>query len=308
MEITRFAGGTSNPTYLVTGGDGRSYVLRKKPSGALLESAHQIDREYAVMAALDGKVPVPAMRLYCADADVIGEAFYVMDHIDGRIFRDASLPNLSPADRAAVYAEMNDTLASLHAVDPPAVGLGDFGRHGGYFSRQIARWTKQFRAAQSHPNPDMDALIDELPRRIPAEDPTAIVHGDYRLENIMFHRDEPRLIAVLDWELSTLGHPLADLGYNAFLWRSANAAWGSLQGVDLDANGIPSERDYVARYCARTGRADISDWPFYLAFAAFRLAAIAQGAYRRRIAAGTMATENQAPLLARQAIDILRNG
>lgn len=309
LDVRQFVGGASNPTFLLATEAGR-FVLRKKPPGALLASAHQIDREYRVMAALrDSGVPVPRMRAMCDDADVVGTAFYVMDYLEGRIFRDATLAGLPAADRTAVYDELNATLAKLHVVDPAAAGLADFGRPTGYFARQVARWSKQYRAAETENIAAMEALIAELPPRIPDDEAPAIVHGDYRLENMMFHPTEPRLIAVLDWELSTIGHPLADLGYNGFMWHSASPSWGSLHGVDFRTSGIPDEAAYVAAYCRRTGRDAIGDWDFYLAFAAFRLAAIGQGVYARALAGTTpdgAAIANPCPALAEQAHSLLR--
>jgi len=313
MVVQQFQGGASNPTFLLTtqASTGlRRYVLRKKPPGVLLASAHQVDREYKVMKALDGHVPVPKMRALCTDDAVIGTSFYVMDYLEGRIFRDAKLPDQTPAERAAIYDDLNATLAKLHKVDFEAVGLGDYGKAGGYFERQVARWTKQYRGAESELIPEMEALIEQLPGRIPSRDEISIAHGDYRLENVMYHPTEPRLIAVLDWELSTIGHPLADIAYNAFLWRSHSPSWGTLQGVDFETSGIPSEADYVAAYCERTGRGPIEDWPFYMAFSIFRLASISQGVYRR-VLAGNAATVSDAPAangtphLAAQALAIL---
>ena len=315
MTVQQFQGGASNPTFLLTTEtpDGpRRYVLRKKPPGVLLASAHQVDREFRVMKALAGTgVPVPVMRVLCDDAEIIGTGFYVMDYLPGRVFRDAQLPDQTPAERAAIYDELNATLAKLHQVDYAAVGLGDYGRPGGYFQRQVARWTKQYRDAETEPCPAMEALIEALPARIPQEEATSIAHGDYRLENVMFHPTEPRLIAVLDWELSTLGHPLADLGYNCFMWHNDSPGWGTLLGVDFATSGIPTEADYVAAYCRRTGRAGIDDLDFYIAFGAFRLASISQGVYRR-ILSGTIASEREAvngcPHLAEMALDILGRG
>ncbi len=312
LTVQQFAGGASNPTFLLTVASAtgiRRYVLRKKPPGPLLPSAHQIEREFRVMAAL-GRVgiPVPTVRLLCEDPAVIGTAFYVMDFLEGRVFRDATLPGLSALDRRAIYDELNATLAKLHGVDIEAAGLSDYGRHGGYFERQIARWTKQYRGAETEPIPAMERLIESLPDRIPPGDETTIAHGDYRLENVMFHTSEPRLIAVLDWELSTLGHPLADLGYNAFLWRSDSPGWGSLAGVDFGASGIPTQADYVAAYCRRTGREGIPDLAFYIAFGVFRLASISQGVYRRvldGVAASPREAMNGAPHLAQTALAIL---
>lgn len=275
--VRQFQGGASNPTFLLTSDSGRHYVLRKKPPGQLLSSAHQVDREYRAMKALEGHIPVPRMRALCEDPEVIGTSFYVMDYLEGRIFRDATLPDQTPAARAAIYDDLNATLARLHKVDFEAVGLGDFGRPGNYFERQVARWTRQYRDAESESIPAMDALIERLPARIPADQSVSIAHGDYRLENVMFHPTEPRIIAVLDWELSTIGHPLADIAYNAFIWRSHSPGWGSLDGVDFSTSGIPTEAEYVAAYCRRVGREPIVDWPFYMAFGIFRLASISQG-------------------------------
>lgn len=308
IRVQQFQGGASNPTFLVTAADGRRFVLRKKPPGQLLSSAHQVDREYRVMKALDGQIPVPKMRALCEDADVIGTSFYVMDYLEGRIFRDATLPGMAPAERAAIYDDLNATLAKLHKVDFAAVGLADYGRPGNYFERQVARWTKQYRDAESESIPAMDALIEKLPARIPKDQSVSIAHGDYRLENVMYHPTEPRIVAVLDWELSTIGHPLADIAYNGFIWRSHSPHWGSLDGVDFKTSGIPTEAEYVARYCERTGRKEIEDWPFLMAFSIFRLASISQGVYRR-ILAGVLAQEREAingcPPLATQALAIL---
>jgi len=260
------------------------YVLRKKPPGALLPSAHQIDREYRVMNTLGGLgFPVPVMRAFCEDDSVIGTAFYVMDFLEGRIFRDARMPGVAPAERAALYDDLNATLARLHAVDWRAAGLEDFGRPGNYFERQIGRWTKQYRGAQTQDIPDMEMLIDRLPGRVPSDQTVTIAHGDYRPENVMFHLTEPRVIAVLDWELCTLGHPLADIAYNCILYHSHSEQWGSLIGEDFAASGIPTEEAYVAAYCRRTGRAGIEDFNFYLAFSLFRLASIGQGVYKRNL-------------------------
>ncbi|MBU1376361.1 MAG: phosphotransferase family protein [Alphaproteobacteria bacterium] len=308
LQVQQFQGGASNPTFLLTSGDGRRYVLRKKPPGQLLSSAHQVDREYRAMKALEGHIPVPRMRALCEDPEVIGTSFYVMDYLEGRIFRDATLPDQTPAERAAIYDDLNATLAKLHGVDFEAVGLGDYGRPGNYFERQVARWTRQYRDAESESIPAMDALIEKLPARIPTDQSVSIAHGDYRLENVMYHPTEPRIIAVLDWELSTIGHPLADIAYNAFIWRSHAPGWGSLDGVDFKTSGIPTEAEYVDAYRRRTGRAEIADWPFYMAFGIFRLASISQGVYRR-ILSGTLAMEREAingcPPLAEQALDIL---
>lgn len=282
LEVQQFQGGQSNPTFLLFAG-GRKYVLRKKPPGKLLKSAHQVDREYRIMTALaQTDVPVARTVLLCEDESVIGTAFYVMDCVEGRIFRDPQLPALDPAERAAIYDSMNDVLARLHKVDIAAVGLSDFGRPGNYFERQVKRWITQYRDAQTEAIPEMEALIDWMPAHIPNDQSVSIAHGDYRLENSIFHPSEPRMIALLDWELSTIGHPLADLGYNCMLYHMMNPTQGGLVNTDFAASGIPDEATYVRRYCARTGRAyPIPHWDFYLSFGIFRLAAIAQGVYKR---------------------------
>jgi aminoglycoside phosphotransferase (APT) family kinase protein len=312
MLVQQIKGGASNPTFKLTtiGRDGQlHYVLRKKPPGQLLASAHQVDREYRVMKALDGTgVPVPRMRHLCLDATVIGTAFYVMDYLDGRIFRDATLPGLTRDERAAIYDQLNATLAKLHQVDYVARGLSDFGRAGGYFERQVARWIKQYRGAETETIPAMERLIAELPALIPPDQSVSIAHGDYRLENTMFHPSEPRLIAVLDWELCTIGHPLADIAYNCFLWHSEGQSWGSLVGVDFAASGIPTEREYIEAYCRRTGRTNIDNWNFYLSFGVFRLASISQGVYRRvlnGVAPSDRPALNGTQRLAEQALELL---
>lgn len=312
LIVQQIKGGASNPTFKLTTQDSKGplhYVLRKKPPGQLLASAHQVDREYRVMKALDGTgVPVPRMRLLCQDDSVIGTAFYVMDFLEGRIFRDATLPGLSRVERSAIYDELNATLAKLHQVDYVARGLSDFGRPGGYFERQVARWIKQYRGAESEHIPAMEQLITELPQMIPADQSVSIAHGDYRLENTMFHPTEPRLIAVLDWELCTIGHPLADIAYNCFLWHSEGQSWGSLIGVDFATSGIPTEKEYVEAYCRRTGRAGIDNWNFYLSFGVFRLASISQGVYRRvlnGVAPSDRPAINGTPRLAEQALELL---
>ena len=282
----RIEGGQSNPTYIVDAGPGR-YVLRCKPTGELLPSAHAVDREFRVMQALDGSaVPVPRPRALCEDPEVLGTSFYLMDFVDGRILGDQTLPGIAPAERHAMYAEMNRVLAELHGVDYRARGLQDFGREGAYVTRQIERWTRQYRASQTATIPAMERLIAWLGARIPPQRGTSIVHGDYRLDNVIFHPTEPRIIAVLDWELATLGDPLVDFAYHCMTWRLALGTHRTLAGADLAALGIPGEEAYVAMYCGRTGR-DAGDvlahWPFYLAFNMFRLAAIQQGVARRAL-------------------------
>jgi aminoglycoside phosphotransferase (APT) family kinase protein len=295
-DVRQFKGGASNPTFLLieNGGDGRLFVLRKKPPGQLLASAHQVDREFRIMKALGStNIPVPRMRVLCDDPAVIGTPFYVMDYMEGRIFRDARLPDQTPEERAAIYDALNATLADLHKVDFAAIGLADFGRPGDYFERQIGRWTKQYRGAESENIPAMEKLIDYLPKHIPVDDSVSIAHGDYRLENVMFHPTEPKLIAVLDWELSTIGHPIADIAYNCLMWHSLSDAWGNLDGVDFATSGIPTEAAYREAYCTRSGRAAIPHWNFYLAFSLFRLASISQGVYKR-IRDGNASTDRPA--------------
>ena len=308
LAVRQFAGGASNPTYLLESG-GKRYVLRKKPPGQLLQSAHQVDREYRVMKALGPTdVPVPVMRGLCTDTSVIGTSFYVMDFLEGRIFRDAALPTMAPSERAAIYDELNATLARLHKVDWLAVGLEGYGKAGNYFERQISRWTRQYRDTPLDPVPEMDRLIAELPAHIPADDSVSIAHGDYRLENVMFHPSEPRIVAVLDWELSTIGHPLADLGYSGFLWHSHGASWGSLDGVDFGTSGIPTEAQWVEAYRSLSGRERIEGWNFLLAFSAFRLASISHGVHARALAGITptaQSGESGCQALAAQALELL---
>ena len=280
LQVRQFEGGQSNPTYLLQAG-GRDYVLRKKPPGALLPSAHQIEREHRVMHALGGtSVPVPPILLVCDDARLIGTAFFVMGCVEGRVFRQPHLPGVPAKDRTAMYADMVDVLARLHAVNVAAVGLADYGKAGNYYSRQISRWGQQYIAAKTDEIPAMDRLMGWLPAHIPKGDQTTIVHGDYRVENLIFHPTEPRIVAVVDWELSTLGHPLADLAYNCLTYHLEPDLLGR-PGDDGDRQGIPEESAYVGAYCERTGRAAIADWHFYLAFSMFRLASILQGVYAR---------------------------
>ncbi|MGE0830598.1 MAG: phosphotransferase family protein [Hyphomonadaceae bacterium] len=310
LRAHRLKGGASNPTYILFAGERPLYVLRKKPPGVLLPSAHQIEREYRVMAALDGTdVPVPRMRLLCEDASIIGTAFYVMDFIDGRIFRDPKLPDLSPAERTLAYESFTDVMVKLHSVDPDKVGLADFGRPGSYFERQIARWIKQYRGAQTEEIPAMERLIAELPGRLPATESVSVAHGDFRMENMMFHPSEPRVIALLDWELCTLGSPLADLGFACIGYHATIPGFGALDNVDFAMSGIPDEAAFVAAYCKRTGRTEISNWPFYVAFALFRLASISQGVFKRGLdGIGTRAEDrevNLAPYIAGRGVAML---
>jgi aminoglycoside phosphotransferase (APT) family kinase protein len=281
MQIRQFEGGQSNPTYFVRT-PARDYVLRKKPPGQLLPSAHQVDREYRVMTALqDSGIPVPRTRWLCTDDGVIGTTFFVMDCVEGRVFRQPHLPGVAPHDRAAIYEDMADVLARLHGVNVAAAGLGDYGKPGNYYARQIARWSQQYLAAKTDEIPAMDRLMAWLPANIPPGDETAIVHGDYRVENLIVHPTEPRIVAIVDWELSTLGHPLGDLAYNCLTYHLAPEALGRPEHGEIDRRGIPSEAEYVAAYCRRTGRRGIPNWNFYLAFSMFRLASILQGVYAR---------------------------
>lgn len=284
--IEKFGSGQSNPTYRLDTTTGQ-FVLRAKPPGQLLKSAHQVDREFRVMKALEAsRVPVPKMLHLSDDDSPIGRQFFVMEFLRGRIFWDPALPEIeNGAERASIYDAMNATLAALHEVDVGATGLSDYGRPGSYFERQFARWTSQYRASETDVNPDMDRLIAWLEAEmLPDDGQVALVHGDYRLDNLMFHPAEPRIIAVLDWELSTLGHPYADLAYQCMQWRLPNSsAFRGLGGIDRAKAGLPTEADYVDAYCRRRGIGAIDDWSFYLAFSFFRLAAICQGVYKRAL-------------------------
>ena len=286
QSIEKFKSGQSNPTYLLTAKSGR-YVLRAKPPGQLLKSAHQVDREFRVMRALAGTgVPVPRMLHLSAEDSPIGRMFYVMSFVEGRIFWDPALPELpGEEERAAIYDAMNATLAALHGVDINAVGLADYGKPGSYFERQLGRWTSQYRASETEPSAEMETLIAWLDGNRPADDGRlALVHGDYRLDNMMFAPDRPDVIAVLDWELSTLGHPFADIAYQCMQWRLPHqSGFKGLGGIDPAAIGLPSEEDYVAAYCRRRNLPGIDNWTFLLAFSFFRLAAICQGVYKRAL-------------------------
>ncbi len=296
LNLEMFKGGQSNPTYkLIT--PSRSYVMRAKPGpvAKLLPSAHAIEREFTVMRGLAGTdVPVPAMYCLCQDEAVIGRAFYVMDFMQGRVLWDQALPDMTPAGRAEIYDEMNRVISALHSVDFAAQGLAGYGKPGNYFDRQIGRWSKQYVASVTQPIPEMDQLMQWLPANMPAsardESKVSIVHGDFRLDNLMFHATGPRVIAVLDWELSTLGHPLADFSYHCMAWHIPHQMSRGIGGLDLAALGIPSEEDYIRRYCERTGlttpHALKADWNFYLAYNMFRIAAILQG-IAKRVEAGT---------------------
>ena len=282
LRAQPLAGGQSNPTFLLEDATGRR-VLRKQPPGTLLPSAHAVDREYRVMSALaDTAVPVPRMLHYCEDRSVIGTPFYLMSYAQGRVFMDPALPGLAPSERAAIYAEAGRVLAALHAVVPGQVGLDGYGRAGDYYARQVARWSRQYRDTETGPIAAMDALIDWLPCHLPADDgQVCLVHGDYRIDNLVFEAGAPRAIALLDWELSTLGHPLADLAYHCMCWRIPPSLWRGIAGLDLRALGIPDEAAFVAAYCRERGIGAPPNWDFYLAYSFFRIAAILQGVYAR---------------------------
>ncbi len=286
LAVEQFKGGQSNPTFKISA-DGQQFVLRTKPGPAakLLPSAHAIEREFRVMDALH-KAGFPAPRQYtlCLDESVLGRAFYLMEFVPGRVLWDQSLPDMTNAQRGAIYDEMNRVIAQLHTIDYEAIGLGDFGKHGNYFGRQIERWTRQYRASETEKIEAMDQLIAWLPNHIPPGDDTSIVHGDYRLDNMIFHPSEPRILALLDWELSTLGHPLADFSYHCMSWHIPPGQFRGIGGLDLKALGIPSEAEYIARYCERSGNTiRQEDFGFYLAYNMFRLAGILQGIMKRYV-------------------------
>ena len=305
LEVEQFRGGQSNPTYRLAAG-GRRYVLRRKPPGKLLPSAHAVEREFRVIKSLYG-VGFPVARPYalCEDDGVIGTAFYIMDCVDGRVLWDQALPGMDPAQRSAIWDELNRVIALLHSIDYRAVGLEGFGKEGSYLERQIARWSKQYRASETEKIEAMDKLIEWLPQNIPPGDETTIVHGDYRLDNTIFHPTEPRILAVLDWELSTLGHPLADFSYHCMSWHIPPGKFRGIKGLPLERLGIPSEQRYIEMYCKRTGRVGIdpSTWDFYMAYNLFRIAGITQG-IAKRVLEGTAASAHaveagsKAPLLA----------
>jgi len=296
LQVRQFKGGQSNPTYRVDT-DRASYVLRRKPPGDLLKGAHAIDREYRVLAALHAAgFPVPRVHGLCMDRGVVGTEFYVMDRIEGRVFWNPRLPELAAPERAAYFDAMNETIASLHTLDPAAVGLADYGRSSGYFTRQIARWSRQYQDdALAGRDRHMDQLVDWLPHHVPEGDETAISHGDFRCDNMIFHPSEPRVLAVLDWELSTLGHPLADFAYHAMVYRLPPSIVMGLKGEDLRALGLPAEDDYIASYCKRTGRAGIPNYAYYIAFNMFRLAAILHG-IKGRLLRGTASSGHAAEM------------
>ena len=318
LDIEIFKGGQSNPTYkLIT--PYASYVMRAKPGpvAKLLPSAHAVEREFRVMQGLQGTdVPVPKMFCLCEDESVIGRAFYVMEFVEGRVLWDQSLPGMTPAQRGEIYDEMNRVISALHKVDFAERGLAGYGKPGNYFERQIGRWSKQYQASVTQPIPEMDSLMQWLPANIPAsardESMVSIVHGDFRLDNLLFHPTQPQVLAVLDWELSTLGHPLADFSYHCLAWHIPPGTFRGIGGLDVASLGIPTEAQYIARYCERTKlstpEALKADWNFYLAYNLFRIAAILQG-IAKRVEAGTASSAQAvssaagAPLLARMAWD-----
>ena len=299
LTIEQFKGGQSNPTYkLIT--PGRSYVMRRKPPGKLLPGAHAVEREYRVITAL-GKQGFPVAKSYglCEDPGVIGTPFYVMEMVEGRIFWDTAFPEVGQAERPAYFDAMNATMAALHLIDPEAAGLGDYGKPGNYFARQIARWSTQYEGdVEAGRVPAMDRLVAWLPANIPPDEPQPrVIHGDFRCDNMIFHPTEPRVLAVLDWELSTLGHPLADFTYHLMMYRMPAGITTGLVGLDLPALNIPGEADYVAAYCARTGRDGIPDLDFYMAFNLFRLAGIVHG-IKGRVARGTATSAHASQMAA----------
>jgi aminoglycoside phosphotransferase (APT) family kinase protein len=290
--VDQFKGGQSNPTYRLTAADGKKYVLRRKPPGKLLPSAHAVDREYRVIDALHKTgFPVARPHVLCQDESVIGTAFYVMDCVEGRVLWDQSLPGMTKPERSAIWNELNNVISRLHLLDYRALGLEDFGKPGSYIERQVGRWSKQYRASETERIEAMDRLIAWLPANIPPEAGTTVVHGDFRLDNTIFHPAEPRILAVLDWELSTLGDPLADFAYHCMSWHIPPGSFRGIAGLDLQQLGIPLERDYVQMYCKRTNRAaiDPTHWDFYMAYNLFRISAILQG-IMKRVVDGTAAS------------------
>jgi aminoglycoside phosphotransferase (APT) family kinase protein len=305
LSITQFGYGQSNPTYVLSLNNAE-YVLRKQPPGELIPKAHAIDREFRLQRALaETDVPVAKMILYCDDAAIIGTPFYLMERMHGRVFADSALPGIEPAKRRAMYEAVWDTLARLHTVDPEAVGLDDFGRHGGYLTRQIGIWSRQYVNFKTRDIPEMDRLMEWLPDHIPEDQETALIHGDYRIGNVMFHAERPEVVAVFDWELSTLGHPLSDLAFLCLLYRTTTNEYGGIQGHDWRALGIPDEAELNRRYCAATGRSD-SVQPFHIAYSLFRYGAIFEG-IKSRAAAGIAAAEN-AEQVGDLAISMARRG
>ena len=309
MRLEQIGGGQSNPTYFVSF-DSRAMVLRKQPSSNILPSAHAVDREYRVMCALAATdVPVPKMLLFHAGRDVVGTPFYLMERLPGRVFPNYALPGMQPAERRAIYLAMAETMARLHKVDWAAIGLADYGRAGSYFSRQLARWSKQWQISRTRDNADIDRLMVWLPAHMPDERETSISHGDFRLGNLMFHPTEPRVVGVLDWELSTLGHPLADVAFNCIAYHTFPAEYGGIRGENLEALGIPPEDEYLRHYYRHSGRAD-GVTSFHFAFALFRLAVIFEGIAARALS-GNATAANAAevgelgPVFARRAVELI---
>jgi aminoglycoside phosphotransferase (APT) family kinase protein len=300
VGIEKFPGGQSNPTYRIDTAGG-AYVLRRKPFGPLLPSAHAVDREYRLISALHPTgFPVPRPIALCEDESVIGAVFYLMEMVEGRTLWDGTLPDIPKPDRRAYYEAMVDTMAALHAIDHEAVGLGDFGPPGNYFERQVQRWTKQYRASQTDDIPEVDRLIEWLPRTLPKQTRTSIIHGDYRIDNLIYESDAPRVAAVLDWELTTIGDPLADFAYLAMNWAMPRDGRSGLAGVDLDEAGLPPLDDMVARYCAASGRDGVPDLHWYFSYNLFRLVGIVQGIKKRMIdgnASSTKAADTVAKLV-----------
>ena len=314
-KATKFATGQSNPTYLIEASSGR-YVLRRKPPGRLLKSAHMIEREFRVLSALEGRgFPAPRALALCEDESVVGTAFFLMAHVEGRIFWNPALPELEREDRGKIFDAMNEGLAKLHAIDVAAVGLSDFGKPGSYFARQLMRWTEQYRASETETVEDMERLIVWLGAHVPVDDGrVALVHGDWRIDNMIFDARAPRLLAVLDWELSTLGHPFSDLAYQCMWWRMPNASNNGLGGVDRVAQGLPTEAEYVEAYCRRAGLDGVPDWTFLIAFSFFRIIAIAQGVYKRALDGNASNPERgrqygkAVPMMAGLAIEAIETG
>jgi aminoglycoside phosphotransferase (APT) family kinase protein len=295
LNVRQFKGGQSNPTYLLKSAS-HQFVLRRKPPGKLLPKAHMVEREFRVMSALSTtNVPVPATYLCCDDPSIVGTPFFLMEFLDGRIFWTSDLPHVERKDRYAYFEAMNDTIAALHSVDYADIGLSDYGRPGNYVARQLNVWTRQYRASVIDEIPEMERLIDWLPEALPDNDETAIVHGDFRLDNLVFHPTESRVVGILDWELSTLGHPLVDFAYHCLPYRLPAHIFNGLRDRDMESLGLPRETDYVQRYCRKTGRDGIEDFDYYVVFSLFRLAAIAQG-IRGRLRDGTAASKQAAQM------------
>lgn len=291
LEIHSLVGGQSNPTYKITSGNNH-FVLRKKPSGKLLPSAHAIDREYRVMQALaQTQVPVPKMLAFCEDDSIVGTPFYLMSFLGGRVFNDQFLPQLNPSERHAIYQDMNRVIAAIHSVDYKAIGLENFGKPGNYFSRQVGRWSRQVQDSTIPIPAALTKLMEWLPNHIPDDDETTLVHGDFRLDNLVFDTTENRVIGVLDWELSTLGHPMADFSYQCMAWRIPPSLWRGIGGLNLTELGIPSEQDYIEWYELHTGRKASTHWNFYMAYNFFRIAAILHGVAQRAVDGNASASD-----------------